>query len=81
MVNDKDGAAFALIQDIWKYWKEYGDRQMETKDWMEAMSEGKAIFDKYKDGECAEIAVHFVQNVFWWLEEKARAGAKEVPGC
>ena len=50
MVNDKDGAAFALIQDIWKYWKKYGDRQMETKDWLDAMSEGKSIFDKYKDG-------------------------------
>lgn len=79
MVNDKDGAAFALIQDIWQYWKEYGDRQMETADWMTAMSDGKAIADKYKDGECAEIAVHFVQNVFGWLEDRARSRTKEVP--
>lgn len=81
MVNDKSSAAFALIQDVWKYWKKYGDRQMETKDWLDAMSEGKAIFDKYKDGEYAVIAVHFVQNVFEWLEEKSRAEMKEVPGC
>lgn len=79
MVNDKDGAAYALILDTWKYWKEYGDRQMETTDWMEAMSEGVAIVKKYESGECAEIAVHFIQNVFGWLEEKARAGMKEVP--
>lgn len=81
MVNDKDGAAFALIQDIWKYWKKYGDRQMGTADWLDAMSEGVALSNKYKDGEYAVIAVHFVQNVFGWLEEKDRAGAKEVPGC
>ena len=44
MVNDKDGAAFALIQDIWKYWKKYGDRQMETKDWLD-----RQIEDAYQD--------------------------------
>lgn len=78
MVNDKNGAAFALIQDIWKYWKEYGDRQMTDMDWFNAMSDGREIIDRYKDGECAVIALHFVQNVFGWLEEKSRAGAKGV---
>ena len=78
MVNDKNGQAFALIQDTWQFWKTFGDLELRTEhDWKAVMGRATSIIDKYANTPYQEPAKAFALAVFAWLEEKARREVAE----
>lgn len=80
MVNDKNGEAFALIQDTWQFWKTFGDCSIKTeRDWKTVMERSMAIIKKYESTPYHAVARGFILTLFGWLEEKSRAEMKEVP--
>lgn len=79
MVNDKNGLAFALIQDTWQFWKTFGDLELKTKfDWKAAMGRATSIIEKYEETPYREVAKAFALAVFAWLEAKSRGEVTEA---
>ena len=79
MVNDKNGLAFALVQDTWQFWKTFGDCSIETeRDWKTVMDRARGIIDKYAETLYREPARGFALAVFWWLEAKSRGEVTEA---
>lgn len=73
MVNDKNGLAFALIQDVWQFWKTFGDLEIKTEwDWTAVMDRAEEITDKYAMTSVQNVSDAFVMAVFEWLEDKTR---------
>lgn len=76
MINDKNGLAFALIQDTWQFWKTFGDLELRTEhDWKAVMDRAEEIIDKYAMTSYQSTADAFVKAVFEWLEDKSRTEA------
>lgn len=73
MINDKNGLAFALIQDTWQFWKMFGDLELKTEhDWRAVTEQAGEIIDKYAMTPYQDVADAFVRAVYEWLEDKSR---------
>ena len=73
MINSRDSLAFALIQDVWQFWKTFGDIEVKTKqDWTAVMDRAEKITDKYAMTSVQSVSDAFVKAVFEWLEDKSR---------
>lgn len=78
MINDKNGLAFALIQDTWQFWKTFGDLDLRTEhDWKAVMERAEEITDKYAMTSVQNVSDAFVRAVFEWLEDKSRGEATQ----
>ncbi len=73
MINDKNGLAFALIQDTWQFWKTFGDLELKTEhDWAAVTERAIEVIDKYATTPYQNVADTFVRSIYEWLEDKSR---------
>lgn len=73
MINSRGSLAFALIQDVWQFWKTFGDIEIKTEqDWTAVMDRAEEITDKYAMTSVQSVSDTFVKAVFEWLEDKSR---------